>query len=124
MRISTSTFAFLFPIILAVPVAVSAQDSDMIEVTPTVPTAAESFAAADLDQSGTLNGDEFVSYAVMRADAGDEDFKVTVSSGDYDGAFTAKDADADNEISAAEAGAEAATDSDVDMEDGDTPEPM
>lgn len=63
---------------------------------------AANFIAADLDQDGSLNADEFVSFAVMRAEAGDETFKDVVIGGEYDETFTAHDADASGGIEMSE----------------------
>lgn len=80
-----------------------------------VATAAENFESADIDQSGTLDQDEFVSFAVMRAKAGDEAYKGTIMSGEYDVTFTSTDTNADGAISLEEAGA-VSPDSDEDAE--------
>ncbi len=78
-------------------------------------TVATDFAAADLDQDGSLNADEFVTFAVMRAEAGDETFKDIVMGGEYDATFTAHDADASGGIEAAELAAHADDMSDTEM---------
>lgn len=76
-----------------------AQDGDAGSILDTSPdTVATDFASADLDQDGSLNADEFVTFAVMRAEDGDETFKDIVMGGEYDATFTAHDADASGGI--------------------------
>ena len=65
------------------------------------PVAAD-FAAADLDQDGSLNADEFVSFAVMRAEDGDEAFRDVVMGGEYNVTFKSHDADASGGIEPSE----------------------
>ena len=52
------------------------------------------FTSADIDQDGALSADEFVTYAVMKAEDGDEAMRTLVVSGDYDRAFADHDTDA------------------------------
>ncbi len=93
-----------------------AQESAQEKTSP--PTLEASFAAADLDQNDVLDRDEFVSFAVMQAKAGDEAYKGTIMSGEYDMAFTSKDADADDGLSLDEVGA-VQEEPDTDLEDTD-----
>ena len=87
--LTTITIATLF----AAPAF--AQDSDQGSIFETSPdTVTTNFASADLDQDGSLNADEFVTFAVMRAENGDETFKDIVMGGEYDATFNAHDADA------------------------------
>lgn len=80
-----------------------AQDADQGSILDTSPdTVATDFASADLDQDGSLNADEFVTFAVMRAEDGDETFKDVVMGGEYDATFAAHDADASGGIEAGE----------------------
>ena len=82
---------------------VFAQDEDAGSILDTSPdTVATDFASADLDQDGSLNADEFVTFAVMRAEDGDETFKDIVMGGEYDATFTAHDADASGGIEMSE----------------------
>lgn len=53
----------------------------------------DDFTTADLDQSGDLNADEFVSFAIRRADNGDESFKDLVLGAEYRDSFEAYDTD-------------------------------
>jgi len=70
-------------------------------------TMATDFAAADLDQDGALNSDEFVTFAVMRAEAGEADYRDLVLGGEYTDKFTMHDADASGGLTADELGGEA-----------------
>jgi len=80
-----------------------AQDGDAGFILDTSPnTVATDFASADLDQDGSLNADEFVTFAVMRAEAGDETFKDIVMGGEYDATFNAHDADASGGVELSE----------------------
>ncbi|MEP4052870.1 MAG: hypothetical protein ABJN22_11545 [Litorimonas sp.] len=80
-----------------------AQDTDEGLILDTSPdTVTTDFASADLDQNGSLNADEFVTFAVMRAEGGDEVFKDIVMGGEYDATFAAHDADASGGIEASE----------------------
>lgn len=80
-----------------------AQDADEGLILDTSPdTITTDFASADLDQDGSLNADEFVTFAVMRAEGGDEVFKDIVMGGEYDATFAAHDADASGGIEASE----------------------
>lgn len=80
-----------------------AQDADQgsnFEASPD--RVATSFSSADLDQDGGLNADEFVTFAVMRAEDGDETFKDIVLGGEYDATFAAYDSDASDHIEVTE----------------------
>jgi len=76
-----------------------AQDPEMKKPTETL---SSNFASADLDQDGQLNADEYVTFAVMRADAGDEAFKDVVLGGEYKSSFMAYDADGSGGIQESE----------------------
>jgi len=81
-------------------------------------TFAADFASADLDQDGALNSDEFVTFAVMRAEGGDEAFKDIVLSGEYDTKFTAHDKDASGGLDAEELGHTEKAPSDMETDEG------
>ena len=84
-----------------------AQDADReIDLDPALETAASNFLSADLDQDGSLNAHEFVTFAVMRAERGDEAFRDLVLGGEYSAAFAARDGDASSSIEAAELAAQ------------------
>ncbi len=116
--LTTIAIATLF----AAPVfAQDTQESPMIEVTPA--SAETHFASADLDQDGALNADEFVTFAVMQAESGDEGFKDVVLSGEYDTKFAAHDKDASGGITVEELGhQDTMEDAPVDMEFDEEPE--
>lgn len=80
-----------------------AQETEVI-IEPVASSIAADYAAADLDQDAALNADEFVTFAVMRAEEGDEAYKDIVLSGEYDVSFAARDADASGGLSAEELG--------------------
>lgn len=82
-----------------------AQDAMDVPKTDTTETLITDFTAADLDQDGSLNADEFVSFAVMRAEDGDEGFRDVVLAGEYSGKFAAYDADASGGVDVTELGA-------------------
>ena len=96
-----------------------AQDTDIAaaqEIETSLATPETDFTSADLNQDDVLSADEFVTYAVMRAEAGDADFTAMVLAGDYDTKFTAHDADASGDLNASELGhAEAEADVDADV---------
>jgi len=80
-----------------------AQDEGAEPILEASPDTVEaSFTSADLDQDGALNADEFVTFAVMRAENGDETFKDLVIGGEYDATFVAQDADASGGIELSE----------------------
>lgn len=82
-----------------------AQDADQGSNFETPPeTVMTNFASADLDQDGSLNADEFVTFAVMRAEAGDETFKDVVMGGEYKATFAAHDSDASGGVDVIELG--------------------
>jgi len=93
--------------ILATALVATAFAAPALAGDPMMKTESESnhFASADLDQDGALSADEFVTFAVMKAEDGDEDFKALVVSGDYDAKFAAHDADASGTLSEDELGA-------------------
>jgi len=73
------------------------QDTDMTEPAPAVQDTA--FLSADINANGVLDREEFVSYAVMKADEGEADYTATRESGTYDDAFDLHDANADGALS-------------------------
>lgn len=80
-----------------------AQDADQGSIfESSSETVTANFASSDLDQNGSLNADEFVTFAVMRAENGDEAFKDIVMGGEYDATFKAHDADASGGIEVTE----------------------
>lgn len=86
--------------------AIAQDDTESIlDISPD--TMATDFAAADLDQDGALNSDEFVTFAVMRAEAGEADYRDLVLGGEYTDKFTMHDADASGGLTADELGSEA-----------------
>ena len=62
------------------------------------------FVAADVNQDGSLDRDEFVNFAVIKSDAGDEKYRNIVSSGEFDKKFAVHDHDADGKITVDEMG--------------------
>ncbi|MEP1229144.1 MAG: hypothetical protein ABJG88_00565 [Litorimonas sp.] len=63
------------------------------------------FVTADINQDGSLDRDEFVSFAVMKSEAGDEKYQDVVSSGLFNKKFAVHDHNADEKITADEMGA-------------------
>lgn len=78
------------------------QDTDMMDPTPTVQDTA--FLSADINANGELDREEFVSYAVMKADEGEKDYTEVRESGSYDDAFDIHDTNADGALSPEEVG--------------------
>ncbi|MEM7730317.1 MAG: hypothetical protein AAF311_13795 [Pseudomonadota bacterium] len=72
---------------------------------------------ADLDLDGTLDPDEFVSYSVAMAQAGDDAAGALVTAGDYDAHFRKLDTDEDGRLTEVELKAEASADDDADDKD-------
>jgi len=87
-------------LVLAVAPAAIAQD-DKPELTPDVQIV-DAFASADIDADGALDRDEFVSFVVIKSDAGDLDYKAMKLSGEYDDHFNTKDYNADGLLTAEE----------------------
>jgi len=87
-------------LVLAVAPAAIAQD-DTPELTPDVQIV-DAFASADIDADGALDRDEFVSFVVIKSDAGDLDYKAMKLSGEYDDHFNTKDYNADGLLTAEE----------------------
>ncbi len=71
-----------------------------------VPTRAvdADFVVADVNQDGSLDRDEFVNFAVIKSDAGNDKYRAVVSSGEFDKKFAVHDHDADGKITAEEMG--------------------
>jgi hypothetical protein len=114
-HIKTLTAAF---ITTAFAVPAFAQDVEVEPVPEQVETTDTHFSSADLNQDGALSADEFVTYAVMKAEDGDEAMRTLVVSGDYDTKFAAHDADASASLTPDELG-------DAKVEEVDeTPKPM
>jgi len=87
-------------LMLAVSPAAFAQDD-----TPDMTTKSEAviiFTAADIDADDTLDRDEFVSFVIMKSDAGDAEYGAIKLSGDYDNHFNMKDYNADGLLTAEE----------------------
>ena len=87
-------------IMLAIPPAVIAQDNAP-ELKPD-PEIVDIFASADIDASGALNRDEFISFVVMKSDTGDTEYKAIKISGEYDNHFNTKDYNADGLLTSEE----------------------
>ena len=91
--------------------AIAQDAAEELTIDAAVNTVASDFLSADLDQNGGLNADEFVTFAVMRAEDGDDAFKDVVLSGEYAPKFAAHDMDASGSIEMSELGAQEASDS-------------
>ncbi len=76
-----------------------AQDAEPLMEEPVV---IDAFTAADNDADGALTRDEFVAFVVVKADAGDVDYRGVKLSGEYDNAFNTKDYNADGLLTAEE----------------------
>lgn len=102
-----------------------AQDTDYGSATTELAATMEAdFNAADLDQDSALNADEFVSFAVMRAESGEAAYADLVLSGDYETTFAAHDADASGTLSAQELGGKADMDESLTSDDMDEMDEM
>ncbi len=86
-------------ILMASSAYACAQDAEPVMEEPVVINA---FTAADIDADGALSRDEFVAFVVLKADAGDVDYKGVKLSGEYDNAFNTKDYNADGLLTAEE----------------------
>ncbi len=73
-----------------------AQDTTIVEPVPA--TDDNVFNAADINTNGQLDREEFVAFAVMKADEGDADFAEVREQGTYDDKFNAHDANADGAL--------------------------
>lgn len=62
------------------------------------------FVVADINQDGGLDRDEFVSFVVIKSDAGNEDYRTIVTTGKFDEKFAVHDHDADGQITVDEMG--------------------
>jgi len=80
-------------LMLAAAPTAFAQD-DTPEMTPDTQVA-DVFTSADIDADGALDRDEFISYVVMKSDAGDADYSSIKLSGEYDNHFNTRDYNAD-----------------------------
>ncbi len=60
------------------------------------------FRSADTDADQTLNREEFVSFALMKASAGDSYFSMIREKGAYESAFNTHDGNADGQLSETE----------------------
>ena len=107
IAIVATSFAFLPAIAQANPPLDDETDMQM----STKPSSG-GFAGSDLDGNGTLDMSEFTLYAGDRAVAGDADFTVIVSSGDYETAFKLLDSDGSGDLSEAEVTGDDAYDAD------------
>jgi len=92
--------AVISTLLIAISPAAFAQD-DTPEVTPE-PQGIDIFASADIDADGSLDRDEFISFVVMKSDAGDLDYKAVKTAGEYDNHFNMKDYNADGLLTAEE----------------------
>ena len=101
---------------LATPaVAQEAGSSTVYEPVPE-PMAAD-FSSADLDQDAFLNADEFVTFAVMRAEDGEETYKDIVLGGEYNTAFVSYDSDASGGLEMGELKSQVEADSEAETEE-------
>lgn len=87
-------------LILAVSPAAFAQD-DTPDMAPDTQIS-DVFTSADIDADGALDRDEFISYVVMKSDAGHADYTSIKLSGEYDNHFNTKDYNADGLLTAEE----------------------
>ncbi|MEP3889516.1 MAG: hypothetical protein ABJN69_03555 [Hellea sp.] len=87
-------------IMLAITPAAFAQDNTL-EHKPEAQIV-DIFASADVDGSGALDRDEFISFVVMKSDTGDTDYKAIKISGEYDNHFNTKDYNADGLLTSEE----------------------
>jgi len=62
------------------------------------------FVIADINEDGSLDRDEFVSFAVIKSDAGHDKYRAIVASGQFDKTFAVHDHNADGKITANEMG--------------------
>ena len=109
--------------LLAAPALAQDDAEPILDTSPD--TVATDFSAADLDQDGALNSDEFVTFAVMRAESGEADYKDLVLGGEYNDKFTMHDADASGGLTLEELGGESDISSDMSEEmEEDTMEPV
>ena len=99
-NVKTLTTIAIAALFAAPAFAQDAGEGLVLDIAPDVVTS--NFASADLDLDGSLNADEFVTFAVMRAEDGDEAFKDVVMGGEYDATFVAHDADASGSIEPSE----------------------
>lgn len=76
------------------------------------PTAADFFAAADMDGDAALNMDEHRTYIDTLADAGDEAALLVRDGATYDAAFASADSDGDGMVTFLEATSEPQADMD------------
>lgn len=88
-KLSIAVTAF---VLAATPAALAQDDTpDMTQDTQV----ADTFTSADIDADGALDRDEFISFVVMKSDAGDADYSSIKLSGEYDNHFNTKDYNAD-----------------------------
>ncbi len=81
-----------FTTCLTVP-AIAQVPNDGVAIETTAGSIVHDVLAANLDQDGGLNADEYVTFALMWAEAGDDSFKDVVTGGKYLAAFAAHDTD-------------------------------
>jgi hypothetical protein len=108
----TAAFAATAIATLGLSFSACAQDSTLIEPVPA--TDDNVFNAADINTNGQLDREEFVAFAVMKADEGDSDFAEVRENGTYDEKFNAHDANADGALTPEEVAPKAES-SDWDM---------
>lgn len=87
-------------ILLATSPAAFAQDKNP-ELKPEAPIV-DIFASADVDASGALDRDEFISFVAMKSDTGDTEYKAIKISGAYDNHFNTRDYNADGLLTSKE----------------------
>lgn len=105
---------FTIATVLAAPAFAQEADPDAM-FDPSPESVAVDFMSSDLDENGSLNADEFVTFAAMRADDGEESFKDLVVGGEYRAAFAAYDTDASGSLESAELSVQGAPKSDPEV---------
>ena len=88
--------------VFAVATTSTAFAQDTAEPMTKAPAVVDIFTAADVDADGALDRDEFISFVVMKSDAGDADYSAVKISGEYDNHFNTKDYNADGLLTAEE----------------------
>ncbi len=117
----TATIAATAIATLGMSFTACAQDQTIVEPVPTSDDSV--FNAADINTNGQLDREEFVAFAVMKADEGDADFAIVREQGTYDDTFNTHDANADGALTPDEV-APKTDESDWDMKDESEPEVM
>jgi len=107
----TAAFAATAIATLGLSFTACAQDTTIVEPVPA--TDNNVFNAADINTNGQLDREEFVAFAVMKADEGDADFAEVRENGTYDDKFNAHDANADGALTPDEVAPKAAPESET-----------